>query len=250
MSMEMSFELDLRLEQREPESGAQRALPLAVELARKLFKREALDEVEARVERGDMEGARELLRKAELEFPEVNAQLYDFWLALDPAGDELLYEARARIYAEAQVMEHVTADLVRALLVTTSRDIALQMLTVLAGKVEDDSWMSLARESVYARYKGHEKAERQLLLAAIRKAPDEVALFAALARNTRGSGSDVELFALRQCVRCAPYWQAARTELHRAAKAMGDMDATRIEPRPERPGDGWTMRERRHGRAA
>src|SRR5581483_2802245 len=124
-------------------------------------------------------------------------------------------------------------DVVRALLVTPSSEVEplLDRFAALAG-TSSAEWMDVAFSAVVARLWKKPEREKNLLLQAIRKAPDELALFAALAVNQLGSCSDVELFALRQLVRVAPSWRAAREELHRAAKAIGDTDAARIEQRP------------------
>jgi len=237
-----------RLAQRAPQSGDQKHRPLEEELAEKLFKREALNEVENLLTRGDLAAARKLLRKTERKLGHVDARLFDTSLALDPTGDDLLFSVRAAVYAEARCLKNVTKDLVRAVLVTENTVSTLAMLARLADANDELApWMEKALLSVGARMRGDEKEERQLLLGAIRCGPDEVALFAALARNTRHSGSDIELFALRQCVRCAPRWLAARDELHAAAKIMNDPDATRIEERPDPNDDGskaWSYRRR------
>jgi len=213
----------------------QDARPLDEQLLEKAYQRETLNEVEARLEKGDEAGAAALLRELRLEFPRGDGgpDLFDGFLEQDPFGEGFHFEVRSRIYRDARLLRDARADIVRALLVTPSSDVEqlLDRFAALAGTPSSD-WLDLAFSAVVARLWKKPEREKSLLLQAIRKAPDELALFAALAVNQLGSCSDVELFALRQLVRVAPSWRAAREELHRAAKAIGDGDATRIEPRP------------------
>jgi hypothetical protein len=215
-----------------------RPRPLDEELEETLVRREALSRVEELLMRGDFPEAASVLRQTRTKPVEGDArELLDTWLEVEPASP-LMLEARARVYQDASRFTDAARDLVRAALVTEGRKPTIQLLDRLATleKVQLAPWMEKAVASVGARLKGDSKAEKQLLLEAVRGAPDELALFAALARNQLGSCSDVELFALRQCVRCSPFWLEARAELRRAASAIGDPDAMRIEDRPRAPG--------------
>ncbi len=209
--------------------------PLDEQLLEKLYRREVLDEVETLLEKGDVARATELLRELREEFPRDDGgpELFDALLETSPLREGFHYEARARVYHDARLLKDARGDLVRGMLVAprTEAHRLLEAFTGL-GTVAVAGWVGLAASAVVARLRGNAKREKQLLLQAIRKAPDELALFAALAVNQLGSCSDVELFALRQCVRVAPGWQFARLELQRAARAIGDDDAARIEPRP------------------
>ncbi len=220
---------------------------LEEQLLEKAYQREALNEVEARLEKGDLAGATALMRELRLEFPRGDGgpDLFDGFLAQDPFGEGFHYEVRARIYRDARLLRDARADVVRALLVTPSSEVEplLDQFAALAGTPSAE-WMDLAFSAVVARLWKKPAREKDLLLQAIRKAPDELALFAALAVHQLGSCSDVELFALRQLVRVAPSWTAARQELHRAAKAIGDRDAERIEHRPTPSGEASSRPKR------
>jgi len=203
-----------------------------------LYTRKRLDEVERLLMNEEFERSAQILRQLRLEHPRRPGKpdLFDRLLASEPTQDYLLY-VRSIAYRKAGLLEDGVLDLIRATLVTRSKEGCLAQLDELAQieNVELAPWMSKAVTAVAARTRQDRKAERQALLEAIRGAPEEIALFGALARCEVGSGSDIEIFALRQCVRCAPFWKCARLELHRAAKATGYPGAFAIEQLPYRP---------------
>jgi hypothetical protein len=219
------------------------ARPLEVELEEKLLRREAENEVTEHLAREDFGAAVHALRKLRPGDP-GGPEIDGAFLPAEPEK-ELFYELRSALYREAKRFEAATRDLVRAVLVTDGRELTLEILGRIAAleKVELAPWMAKALAAVGARLRADRPLERRLLLEAVRGAPDELPLFVALARCEAKSSSEVELFALRQCVRLSPGWLSVRIELYRAAEAVGDRDAMRVEPR-YRPGDpqGWSSR--------
>jgi hypothetical protein len=209
------------------------ALRLEEQLVRWLCSPEVMSEIEARLEKADDAGAASLLQGLDTVVPRVRGgpDLFDGIRKREPREDELLVEGRDLVYLRVRHLADPPADLVRGLVVTESPVGLGRLLAAFAGleRIALAPWMRKALGSVCARLRGDAAREKQLLLEAVRGHADELALFVGLARNQRGTGSEVELFALRQCVRLVPTWAEALDQLHEGADAIDDPDAAEID---------------------
>ena len=207
----------------------------------------ALLEIEARLAQGDTVWAASQLRCFRREVPRWDGRpdLFDMLIEEDPLAAGKVLETRALVYRDAGLLPEAQKDFVRSLLVAGDELSAGRVLSVFADLegVELEPWMRKALSAVTARFRGDAPAEKQALLEAIRGAPRELFLFAALVRNQEGSGSEVELFALRQAVRLAPLWGDARLELMTVAELRGEPEAAEVEELPDRDDDELEERD-------
>ncbi|HZV01337.1 MAG TPA: hypothetical protein VFF73_31785 [Planctomycetota bacterium] len=178
---------------------------------------------------GKVEQATKLLERIRIDFKPGEMQLFDRWIAMAP-NNELLFEVRALVENEAGQDESAALDLVRGILVARSGE-ASSELTVLLMRIGQNfrlpDWARTALEAASARLGRDLEAEKKHLLAAIRMAPEEATLFVALARNQRGSSSDLEIFALRNALELVPDWIEGEVELARAHRGAGDLKSAR-----------------------
>lgn len=171
---------------------------------------------------------RNLSAVAELELihegKETNMSLHDFsfdsTMALRTLNDWLCFERY-----EERLAPSAFEDELRGLLVGQGSlgCPALEHATLAA--IRDPVkpvWALLALRAVLDRARGDEDGERLWLLEAIRRAPDELSLFLALGRLEWGTGSPLEVFAIRRALDLAYYWPAGEARLDAAAVEAGE----------------------------
>jgi hypothetical protein len=183
--------------------------------------REAIEEIEALTRRDELVRAAGLLVWTRGAFGTDAPDVFHRALSSRPE-EHGYYVARAKLKWQAALDEEAFEDRVRALLVSACPDFIRHEATQLPDVESDAPWVEGALESVAFRLEGNEHEEGAHLMAAARKAPGEVALWVSVARLEQGTGTRLEIVALRTVLERARGWQDGWLRLLRALRQAGE----------------------------